>query len=214
MIKINLLAEAKRPAAVRRAKTPAGRKMRGEELSQWLLLGALLLALAACGLYWWMLSSQGKAKEREIVRAQEELRRLEPIIREVEEYKSKKAELENKIAVISELKANQRGPVRIMDAISRALPELLWLNRLEMTRNTVRIQGRAFNTNAVASLLENLDRVPEFREPELLETKREGQVYSFSLQFAYQPSLPQVEAAANGGSPPAEPPAAGSATGC
>jgi type IV pilus assembly protein PilN len=214
MIKINLLAEAKRPVAVRRTKAPAARKLRGDELSQWLLLGTLLLFVAACGLYWWMLYSASKKLDRDIREANAEIKRLEPIIREVEEFKAKKAELEHKIAVIKDLKANQRGPVRIMDAVSRALPELLWLNTLNITRNTVVLTGRAFNTNAVASFIENLDRVPEFHEPELLDTKRVGEVYSFSLQFGYRPIQPEAEpGAASAESPPAGETGAASAAG-
>ena len=72
-----------------------------------------------------------------------------------------------------------------MDEISRALPELLWLKKLEMKGNTVKLSGQAFNTNAVASFVDNLDRVPEFKEPYLRETKRNGQVYDFSIEFEF-----------------------------
>jgi type IV pilus assembly protein PilN len=217
MIKINLLAEAKRPAAVRRAKVPAGRKARAGELGQWLLLGTLLLFLAACGAYWLMLISQSNVKARQIAEAELEKKRLAPIIQDVKKFEAKKAELEHKIEVIKGLQANQQGPMRVMDSISRALPELLWLNRLEMSSNSVKLTGRAFNTNAVASFIENLDRVPEFHEPELFDTKREGEVYSFSLQFGYRPPIPAAQPATDGERVPAEqpaaPPAAGSARG-
>ena len=41
------------------------------------------------------------------------------------------------VAVINELKSNQRGPVRVMDYISRALPELLWLDRIKMNASNM-----------------------------------------------------------------------------
>ena len=44
------------------------------------------------------------------------------MIKEVEEYKAKKAELEHKIEVINDLKHNQRGPVQIMDQVSARCP--------------------------------------------------------------------------------------------
>lgn len=197
MIKINLLAEAKRPAAVRRAR--AATQLSGEQLSQYLLVGAVLLAVVGCGLYWWMLHSRGRAKDAEIRAAQREVDELEPIIKEVEDYKAKQAELEHKIAVITELKANQRGPVRVMDEISRALPELLWLTRMEVSTGTVSLEGKAFNTNAIATFTENLDNVPEFQEPDFKKTTREGQIYSFQIFLRYSllpPPEPGLEDAA------------------
>ena len=73
----------------------------------------------------------------------------------------------DKIKVIGDLKLNQSGPVRVMDLISQALPELLWLDRMKMEASNIEIEGRAFNTNAVANFIERLDRMPEFEEPTL-----------------------------------------------
>jgi type IV pilus assembly protein PilN len=187
MIKINLLAEGKRPQAVRR-KT--AKPLKEADLSQYLLLGVLLLVIAGCAVYWWLLHSRIQGLNQEIAAANEEVRVLAPIIKEVEDYKAKQAELEHKIAVITDLKANQRGPVQIMDSISKALPELLWLTRLEMNANTIKLWGQAFNTNAVATFTENLDRVAEFQEPDFKETKREGEVYSFQIHLRYRLETP------------------------
>jgi type IV pilus assembly protein PilN len=108
------------------------------------------------------------------------------VIKEVEEYKTKKGELERKIGIINDLKANQRGPVRVMDYVSRALPELLWLDRMKMTASSIEIEGRAFNTNAVANFIENLDKVPEFDEPTLKTTEQQtGGVYKFFINLNY-----------------------------
>lgn len=187
MIKINLLSEGKKPAAVRRTKAAAGPKSFREDVATWAFAGSLLLVLAGLGVYGWMLWSELAAKEKQIKEAKIEVNKLAAIIREVDDYKKKKADLEHKIRIITELKANQRGPVQVMDEVSRGLPELLWLTGLEMNNNTLRLRGKTFNMTAVATLLDNLDRVQEFQEPELLDSKREGEVYDFSLQVAYKP---------------------------
>lgn len=188
MIRINLLAEGKRPAAVRRT-APSTR--RPTDVGNWLMGGAIVVALVICAGYWWVLRSEIKSKDEEIAAARKEYETLEPIIREVEQYKAKKAELEYKIDVIQDLKANQRGPVQVLDQLSRALPELLWLTKLEMTSNELKIQGRAFNTNAIASLIENLEAVPEFEEPIPGETKPAAgnlaaEVFDFQLTVPYR----------------------------
>jgi type IV pilus assembly protein PilN len=184
MIKINLLSEGKRPAAVRKKSTglPKGDK----DIGQYLLVVGLLLGVAALGFSYWTWKGRVEEKKAEVAAAQREVDALASVIKEVEDFKAKKAELERKIGIINDLKANQRGPVRVMDYISRALPELLWLDRLKMGNAAIEVEGRAFNTNAVAAFIENLDKVPEFDEPVLKSTEEQtGGVYKFVVNFNY-----------------------------
>src|SRR3954464_9297817 len=184
MIKINLLSEGKRPAAVR--KKSAGTKLEGQDVGQWMMLAGILIGLAALGVAWWLQSQKTAAKQEEVAAAQREVDQLASVIKEVEEYKGKKAELERKIGIINDLKANQRGPVRVMDYISRALPELLWLDSMSMRSSSITVEGRAFNTNAVANFIDNLDKVPEFDEPTLKGTDLQpGGIYKFRVDFNY-----------------------------
>src|SRR5689334_19423271 len=155
MIKINLLSEGKRPAAVRKKSAT---KLEGQDLGQWMLLVGILVGVLALVGAWYMANQKLTAKQEEVAAAQREVDQLASVIKEVEEYKGKKSELERKIGIINDLKANQRGPVRVMDYISRALPELLWLDRAEMKADSIEIEGRAFNTNAVANFMDNLDK--------------------------------------------------------
>lgn len=193
MIKINLVGEGRRPVVARAAAGP--RISRQAEL----LLGAMILLglLVAGGSFLW-LRHKINVKKAEIAEAQVEVERLAPIIREVEAFKAKKADLENKIRVISTLKANQRGPVKIMDYVSTALPDLLWLGRMEVSAKILKVRGQAFNTNAVAKFIEQLDAVEEFEEPVLLDMTRQGRVYNFEIDvpYSFEPQVPLAEAAA------------------
>src|SRR4051794_5609750 len=188
MIKINLLSEGKRPAAVRKK---SGVKLEGQEVGQWMLLVGILIGILTLAGAWWLQNQKTTAKQAEVETAQREVDQMAAVIKEVEDYKGKKSELERKIGVIGDLKANQQGPVRVMDYISRALPELLWLDRLKMTPDAIEIEGRAFNTNAVANFIENLDKVPEFDEPVLKSTEQQAGtaqtvgVYKFVVNFHY-----------------------------
>jgi Tfp pilus assembly protein PilN len=197
MIKINLLSEGKRPAAVRKAKVPAALKLEGRDLGQWMLAFGLLIGVAAFAVSWWIWTGRVEDKTEEVVAAQREVDALASVIKEVEDFKAKKAELERKIGIINDLKANQRGPVRVMDYISRSLPELLWLDRMRMSADLIEVEGRAFNTNAVANFIENLDKVPEFDEPTLKSAEEQtGGIYRFVISFNYSFAVK--------GKPPAE----------
>lgn len=195
MIKINLLSEGKRPAAVRRARSTSF--FESESIALWMLVAAVLLlgALPAAG-WWWAKKTELAEMNDQIVVAQAEVDELAAIIAEVERFKAQQAELQHKIDVIEQLRANQKGPVRVMDHVSRALPELLWLDRMEMKGNTISIGGRAFNSNAVAAFIDNLDRVEEFQEP-ILRDLREGRegVYSFNITFNFSFAPPPDEPA-------------------
>ena len=203
MIKINLLSEGKRPAAVRKTKPLA---LEGKDVGQWLLAAAVLVGILAGLVYWWTLKSTLERKDQEIAEAEKKVEELAPIIAEVEEYKEMKDEFKRKIEVINQLKLAQRGPVRMMDAVSRALPELLWLDRMQVSASSIQVEGRAFNTNAVAAFIENLDKVPEFEEPSLKDTQAQaGGVYKFVVTFNYT-YAPLAEAVDGSQPPPTEQP--------
>ena len=189
MIRINLLAEGKKPVVTKKKQAAeSGLKaiLASENLAFYVLLAVAVVGLAVIGGRYGLLESRITSLTEEVATLQVEVDELEPIIREVEEFKAKKVELERKVQVINQLKANQRGPVRIMDYVSRALPELLWLNRMQVGSKSISISGEAFNTNAVANFMENLDRFPEFREPVLKDTSQRGGVYTFTLSLNYE----------------------------
>jgi len=190
MIKINLVGERKRPVAPSQTRTSS---LEGANVGSWALLGLVLLGVLVALGHMFVLNSKIDNKEAEVAEAQKEVDELEPYIREVEEFKARKIELERKVAVINRLKENQRGPVKVMDLVSRALPELLWLKKMDVSPTVITLSGEAFNTNAVANFIENLDRVPEFQEPILRDTQQRGQIYTFVVSFNYSFQAPQTE---------------------
>lgn len=193
MIRINLLSEGRRPAAVRKSR---GVALEDRNWTNLALIGAIVLGAIVTLGYWFMLDRERAAVREEIVTAEAEVERLRPILAEVEEFKAKKSDLERKIEVITDLKNQQTGPVRVMDAISRGLPELLWLDRMEVNANRILLVGRAFNVNAVSNLIENLDKIPEFKEPRVQRVSESGEVYQFTITVEYSltPLEPEAEA--------------------
>lgn len=197
MIKINLLAEGKR-AAVRKTRSTVA--MADRDWGNWAMVGGIVLGLAVAGVWWGLLWRAQKEAERLVEEKQREVTRLEPILREVEKFEKVQKDLETKIKVIKDLKNNQTGPVRVMDAVSRAVPELLWLDGMEVSPNLIKLNGRAFNYAAISNFIENLDTVPEFKEPQLGRAAESGPVNTFSITVGYSlapPPPPAVEGATN-----------------
>lgn len=94
------------------------------------------------------------------------------------------AQLREEVERLRDYQARQRMGVQLLDGISRSLPELLWLDRLHVSRGQIAMDGRAFNTNAIANFIENLDKLPELSEPTLRSTSQEpDKTYKFSISM-------------------------------
>jgi type IV pilus assembly protein PilN len=195
MIKINLLVEARAERAARAPLIALG----AASLNNYILLGLIILGLAFVGLRYWKLSSTLAAIKAEIVVNQREYDRLKPIIAEVEAFKKKNAELKHKIEVIEQLKQNQYGPVRVMDEVSKALPDLLWLTNMGLAGHTLSLQGQALNENAVANFISNLGASPFFAEPSLkIMSQDDRGVFTFDLSCTFTQTPREAAPAASG----------------
>ena len=200
MIRINLLTEAK--AAAAKKKGPA--LPTGARLNNLLLIGGLALGIvyiAAMGL---TLTSRRRHLDEEIGKAREEVARLKSIIDEVKSYEDKKKSLEEKIALIKNLKDNQKGPVRLMDEVSKALPDLVWLTEMGITGDLLTLKGKTLSPNAVATYLENLKKSPFFAEPVFKNLGRDAGpqgIYSWEMTVIF-----------TNGRPPGQPGTAASTT--
>lgn len=203
MVKINLLAEGKRPIIARRAKQPL-LQLSGANAANIVLAAVAVASLLAAATWYFLLERNIKRKAAEIAVAQKEVDELQQVIKEVEEFKRRRDELTRKVQIITDLKNNQRGPVQIMDEVSRALPELLWLTRMDVSASAINFQGTAMNMSAVANFIENLDRVEPFKEPILQDTTRgrSAGTYNFRMTMGYSFTKP-VAPAAPGATTPA-----------
>lgn len=199
MIRINLLTEAKSAAARKRAPIlPTGAR-----LNNVLFFGALALGVVYVAVFGGLAISERSRLQDDIVKARLEADRLKSIIAEVKEYEDKKASLESKIQLINALKTNQKGPVRLMDEISKALPDLVWLTNLEVSNNQITMKGKTLSPNAVATYLENLKKSPFFAEPVF---KSLGQDSGSFGSYSWEMSLTFNPAAVLASGPPAPAP--------
>jgi type IV pilus assembly protein PilN len=194
MIKINLLVEARAEKVARAPLLALG----AAKINNYIIIGLVVIGLAFVGIRYWKLTSKLNDIKAEIATNQREYDRLKPIIAEVEAFKKKNAELKHKIDVIEKLKQNQFGPVRVMDEVSKALPDLVWLTNMGMNGNVITLQGQALNENAVANFIANLAASPFFAEPSLrIMSQSDRGVFSFDLSCTFT-HTPREAAAASG----------------
>lgn len=205
MIKINLVREGRAvrgtgaaPGVTAAASAAAG----PSNLNNVLIAGGIILGLLI-GLGWWFWEKRTLGEKQETVAVKNtEAQRLEAIIKEVEDYQKRKDSLQKRIDLINQLKQGQKGPVRIMDEISKDLPDLVWLDRLNMSGGVITIEGRGLNPNAIANFVENIKSDPFFEEPDLSSVTGQAassttNVYTFAMSFKFT-YAPKGEAGAAG----------------
>ncbi len=161
MIRINLISEGKKAPAVRSARLRAF-NLDAQNIAVFCVIAGLRAGAARLRRLLAVHRTR-QLKRQQAGRSRSSKRRSrssKEIIKEVERFEKRKVELQHKIQVITELRNNQRGPVHIMDQVSRSLPDFLWLDRMDMSASAVTLEGKAFTTSSVANFIENLDGVP------------------------------------------------------
>jgi len=201
LIKINLVREGRAVRGAGAAPAAAAVAAAGpgaSNVNNIIILGLLVLgAVVALG-YWFFEKRELAQRKETIVQREAEAQKLEAIIKEVEDYQKRKDSLQKRIDLINQLKQNQKGPVRIMDQISRDLPDLVWLDHMDITGGHISLSGRGLNPNAIALFVENVKNDPYFEEPQLGTMTQVSSaagapvVYTFDMNFgfSYAPKPP------------------------
>jgi type IV pilus assembly protein PilN len=208
MIRINLLA----PERAKKSTKAAGAAMPSAGALQSYLLLALFAGGAAvlCAGAWWFQSNKLKDLDTRIAADTKRRQDLQAIEQQVKAFQQKKAILENKVAVIEMLRAAQKSPVHMLDEVSKALPDYVWLAKMDETRGTVNFGGQSNSLAAVADFISALQTSGWFPVVELVSSTEQNALVTFALRGNF--TDPEVaakqkaaaEAAAAAGVPPAQ----------
>jgi len=90
--------------------------------------------------------------------AQEQQRVLTPVLQKLELVEQQKFFLENKIGLIEELRGRQAVPLQVLDALSRNLPEWVWLLEATYKTQTLDIKGRALSNIQISEYSKALQK--------------------------------------------------------
>jgi type IV pilus assembly protein PilN len=160
MIRINLLATERRAAkAAKVSSFQIGQKST--------VAGTLILLITVLLIGWrfWTVNEQEEQLARDIVAAQREEQRLVEIIKQVEDFEVRRAQLQERVTLIEELRRGQNAPVHMLDQVSRALPDMLWLTRFTQQGFDVTVEGRCMSLTALSDFVANLEASPYFSRP-------------------------------------------------
>jgi type IV pilus assembly protein PilN len=174
MIRINLL-ESERATAGKgkgAAAASGGGAGGGSSIGPYVpLVAGLGIALLGCGFFYMSLTNEIADTNNKITAAKAEVAKLQLEKQKKEELERKRKSFQDQVNLIERLKAEQGGPVHMLDEISKALPDFVWLTAITQQGGTVKINGEASNNNAIADFLGNISRAGDGCDPSSVQGK-------------------------------------------
>ncbi len=123
--------------------------------------------------------------------AQEEKNKLKEVEVKLTRVEKQVSTIIKKIDLINQLKLNQDTAVRIMDELSKNIPSWISLTETNFDGKVVRLRGKALTNKLIADYLYNLDKIPSFRNVNLVSsiqrTIQNSRFYEFSMNATYVP---------------------------
>lgn len=198
MIRVNLLA-----AEQQRAKTPAFSGISANKLH---ILGALIVSAGLAATAWrhFDLEAQQRYADLQLQQARAEEQRLKAVTEELARFEAQTTLLQQRVALIEQLRKGQRSPVTLLDQVSRQLPDRLWLTALNQVGAEVTLQGQTTTLTALSDLIGNLESSGVFSRPvEIINTQVEAAgtqqgLMTFSVKATFPMGAIETSADAKG----------------
>jgi len=185
MIRINLLA-VERERTKKKSTFQTGQKVTVA------CSAVLVLAVVTIGWRYLSLNNESKQLDVDISNSQQEASRLHAIILQVQEFEQRKAQLQQRVVLIEQLRKSQTGPVHMLDQISRSLPPSLWLTGLKQDNESITIDGRCTSLTALSDFVANLEGTGYFKKSvEIVSSQTEvttappGDLVKFSVKGVF-----------------------------
>lgn len=128
---------------------------------------SLLLVAGVCGAVYSVLLGKISDEKREIQKKEQEIARLQKDIGEVGRFKKLQQELRGKLDILEKLTAGKTGPVHLLEGLSGAVPEKLWVESFKEEKGVVTLSGIGLNEETIAEFLQKLEISPYFENVEL-----------------------------------------------
>ncbi len=190
MIKVNLLSPEKKQVTpgMATAETFAD-DTRENKASIPAIIGASVLTVFIIGGLYFLQSNKLSNVKKTLEERRARLVELEEVIQTLKTLENTKKILKNKVDIIQNLNSRKQVAVKMMDQLSRALPEMVWLTNMRFTNNTLSLSGSALSNNLIADFINNLKSTNYFTNIQFKDSVRRKQsgvdVFNFRLDCVF-----------------------------
>ena len=187
MIRINLLGTPRQKKGKRGGATAVSIPTEGPST---LIVVLVVAVLTAGGNYYYYrsLNATQVKLQSDLQSADAQIKTLSAVKTAYLERQKQHEALKARFDVIDQLRANQSGPVVLLNAISTSVSEsdAVWLNTMKDDGPSVTLEGIALSNVSLANLMENLKKTGQFKSIEMKQTVQEEiskgiQTFSFTL---------------------------------
>lgn len=195
MIRVNLLSPEKKsaPGSGGAAASESGASFPEEKKAGKLNIpAAVATALVTVGIIGYLYITQTKTLEEktnllnDMNAKKTTLKNVENTLKELEAAKS---DLTRKVNLIGALRSQQQNTVKMMDIVSDALPEWVWLTSLSFSGPRLNLVGKAITNNLIADFINNLKASNKFSDIQFQGSTKQNQggedVFNFTLNCIY-----------------------------
>jgi type IV pilus assembly protein PilN len=198
MIRINLLA-VERERTKRRTGALFPTAHRVTAAASLIVVGTML----GLGWWYWDLQRTSARLDADISAAERETQALRSVLAQVQKFETRKAQLQQRVTLIEQLRQGQGGPVRALDEVSKAVPDRLWLTEMKQEGQVYVISGMTTSLTGLSDFVANLETSRWFRRPiDIIDSQVEanaksGEIFKFSIRAGFQnPDAPKSPPAA------------------
>jgi len=157
--------------------------------------------LGAVGFFGFLQVTKASQLQKEIVALNAEKQTYNKILAQIKKYEQDKLTIENKIAVIKQLKRSSALTVHVLDEIANLTPtKRVWLKSLNQSGTSLKLIGMALDNQTIAKYMETLKTSDYFSEVNLQNSSlaafagRNLKSFSLSCSIVIPESTETVEA--------------------
>jgi type IV pilus assembly protein PilN len=137
-----------------------------------------------------------QTQRNEFLRA--EIRKVDELLKEIEELDKVKARILARMQVIQDLQARRPEAVHLMDELVTTMPEGVHLDSITQNGQKVSLNGRAQSNARVSALMRNTEASPWLEKPNLQIVQNKGEdkdatLSEFKLQIQQKRAKPAAE---------------------
>ena len=206
MIRINLLAVDRERTKRAAVLIPAAQRV--TIAASLILIGTALFV----GWWFWSLHRASVKVDEDLVKGEREMQQLRSVLAQVQKFESSRAQLQQRVTLIEQLRRGQSGPVHILDEISKAVPERLWLTDMTQKGDDIILAGMTTSLTGLSDFVANLEGSNWFKKPvdivdsQVMADAKTGDIFKFSVKAVFNnpeaPPPPPAPAGRGRGVPP------------
>lgn len=191
MIKVNLLSPEKKEIAGSGADIGGfAEEERANKISPAAGIAAGVITVGIIAFLYFTQAATLAAKKELLEEKKARKAELDTVLKTLADLEAAKKDLDRKVKLISELKSRQQDAVKMMDELSNALPDWVWLQSVKFSGKLLSINGQAIHNNLISDFIRDLKGTGSFTQIDFPGSTRRTvsglDVFTFRLTCYYQ----------------------------